>query len=398
VAIAGGGPGGISAALALLKAGYDVRIFERRSKADPRGGAVVLSTPVLMILRHYGVDVEDFLDGGTMWFSNSRGKLRVKLPVSTEIEHASGMSGFTHSGLRSAVCGRLAALLPSDVLQVGDTVTGYEETPEGVRVFIEGREPVVADMLVGADGINSNVSRQSFGDPGIFHLGIKAFLAHCGAPLNREIPRDHGLICHSDRFQVSYFPLIHDGQNGFEWWVVEKFCEGSTHPTDPKAHVRKIVADFESPVRDLVEVTDFDRCVYQWEIYNRKQIDTWSKGRVVCLGDAVHPVSPYAGYGLGMAIEDGYFIARSLEGCDLRDLASLQRGFQKYEGVRVQYVNKHVAFARTLGNVFHKVPWPLSRLRDMFFDNTGFLAKGLTRGYLEDVFKETMDLRELHRP
>lgn len=396
VAIAGAGPGGISAALALLKAGYDVKVFERKPNAEPIGGAVLLSIPVLMILRDYGVDFTRFTAGATMCFTNHKGKVRARLPASPAAEEVSGIERFSHGVLRSEVCKRMVSLLPDGVIQVNHAVIGYEERGDGVRVLFENQEPIEADILIGADGIRSKVAHQAFGDPNLFHLGIKVWLAHCGVPAGMDIPRDRAILSHSSRIQASHFPLIRDGKEGFEWWIVEKFAEGTPHPKNPKEYVRKLVKDFETPVRDLVEITDFDTCLFQWEIYNRSLLQKWSKGRVVCLGDAVHPVSPYAGYGLGMAVEDGYFIARSLRGQDLRNLRSVQTAFSEFESIRVNYVNTHVAFAQTLGRMFHKVPAPLSYVRDLVFDHTSFLQKSLARGYTEDVLKETMDLQELH--
>jgi 2-polyprenyl-6-methoxyphenol hydroxylase-like FAD-dependent oxidoreductase len=82
----------------------------------------------------------------------------------------------------------------------------------------------------------------------------------------------------------------------------------------------------------------------------------WSKGRIVCVGDAVHPVSPYAAYGMGMAIEDGYYLARALEGVDLRDLRVFSAGFEIYEKQRIDYVTHNMEFARFLGRMFHGLP------------------------------------------
>jgi hypothetical protein len=66
----------------------------------------------------------------------------------------------------------------------------------------------------------------------------------------------------------------------------------------------------------FLEATDFKTQVCRWEVFNRPSMKRWSARRVVCVGDAVHPVSPYAAYGMGMAIEDGYFLARALDGVE----------------------------------------------------------------------------------
>lgn len=121
----------------------------------------------------------------------------------------------------------------------------------------------------------------------------------------------------------------------------------------------------------------------------------WSKGRIACVGDAVHPVSPYAAYGVGMAIEDGYYLAKSLDGVDLRDLRAVSAGFEIYEKQRVDYVNHNMEFARFLGRMFHSLPWPLAKIRDLFFDYTPLLGNYLKKGYLQKAEEETMSLKEL---
>jgi 2-polyprenyl-6-methoxyphenol hydroxylase-like FAD-dependent oxidoreductase len=203
------------------------------------------------------------------------------------------------------------------------------------------------------------------------------------------------MISHDLQYQASFFPMLHDGKPGFEWWVVEPSWDGKPVPEDPKAHLTGILKDWAQPMPRFLEATDFNTQVYRWEIFNRPSMKKWSTGRVVCVGDAVHPVSPYAAYGMGMAIEDGYFLARALEGVDLRDLCAVNAGFELYEEERVDYVNHNMEFARFLGRMFHSIPRPLANLRDMIFDYTPLLSTFLKSGYLKKAEEETLRLKEL---
>ncbi|KAL5042071.1 hypothetical protein BDW71DRAFT_211529 [Aspergillus fruticulosus] len=128
----------------------------------------------------------------------------------------------------------------------------------------------------------------------------------------------------------------------------------------------------EFPMPRFLDVTNFDTQVYRWEIYSRPSMGKW---RVVCVGDAVHPVSPYAAYGMAMAIEDGYYLAKSLEGVHLRDLRAVDAAFQVYERQRVDHVNHNMEFA--------------------LFDYTPILGKYLREWYLEKAEKETIGLKAL---
>lgn len=275
-------------------------------------------------------------------------------------------------------------------------MTGYEDVEGAVQVIFtdSGIEPVTADILIAADGIRSAVSRQAFGDPQLFHTGIRLWLAWCDHIPG--IPPNTGVISHDWQYQASFFPMLHDGKPGFEWWVVEPGWEGMPLPEDPRAHVKKILQDWSDPMPQLVEATDFETQVYRWDIYNRPSMKKWSSGRIVGIGDAVHPVSPYAAYGMGMAIEDGYFLAKALEGVDLRDVKAVNAGFELFEEQRVDYVNHHMEFARFTSNMFHSLPWPLAKLRDLVFDYTPFLKGLLQKEYLKRAEDETMNLKEFH--
>lgn len=394
VAIAGGGPGAVSTALAFLQRGFDVRMFERQPECKAIGGAVLLSTPVLAILRSYGMSLDNVGSYTVTYFKNKAGDARVKLPFNHEVEKRMGIKGWHYGVLRSTAFKKMMDLLPEGIITVDRQVIGYAEQEDGtVDVNFKDGTSITADILVGADGIRSAVSHQAFGPSNLFHTGIRLWLAWCD--FIPDIPPNYGYVSHDWQHQASFFPMLHDGKPGFEWWVVEPSWEGKPVPEDPKAHLTDILKDWAQPMPRFLETTNFDTNVYRWEIYNRPSMKKWCKGRVACVGDAVHPVSPYAAYGMGMAIEDGYFLARALDGVDLRDIRAVSAAFSLYESQRVDYVNHNMEFARFLGYMFHKMPWPIAKLRDLLFDYTPVLGGYLRKGYLEKAEKETINLKEL---
>jgi len=196
VAIIGGGPGGISSALAFLKRGFDVRLYEKQAACKPIGGAVLLNTPVLLILRHYGFDMSLAVDGVTnVDFQNRHGMARTRQPFHSIVEARTGIKGWNYGVLRSSVMKNLLTLLPEGVIQVNYGLDHFIEDDKGVDLHFTNGEVHRTDILVGADGIRSEVSKQLFGDPQLFHTGLRLWLAYCDH--FEGIPPNWGYVSHS---------------------------------------------------------------------------------------------------------------------------------------------------------------------------------------------------------
>ncbi len=156
-------------------------------------------------------------------------------------------------------------------------------------------------------------------------------------------------------------------------------------PTDLKAHVQPNVAKFADPVPRFVAATDPEHGVFRWVVKHKDPLPAWSRGRVSLLGDAAHPTSPYAGYGAGMAIEDGFFLGQVLAGVDLKDRAATQAALLRYDKQRVEYTNRVTAFALKVGDMFHAWSWPRRRFRDFLLDRTGIPQKQMSAGFSKEA-------------
>ena len=394
VAIVGAGPGGVSAALGLIKQGYDVRIFERHPEPKPLGGAVLLSTPVLAILKSYGVHMNNFGSHTTVEFQNHKGEHRADIPFNPKVEKAFGIKGWYYGVLRSCAFAKMLELLPQGIVVPGAEFASYVEHHNGITINFTNGDSIDADILVGSDGVRSEVCRQAFGEQNLFHVGVRVWLAWCN-PISGIAPNT-GVISHSHKYQASFFPMLHDGKPGYEWWIVEPASEKTPRPKDARKHIDKIIQGWADPLPRLVDATNFDTQIFCWDVYNKPSMKSWSRGRVVCLGDAAHPVSPYAAYGMGMAIEDGYFLAKFLDGRDLSNINAVSESFRKLEEQRLDYTNHHVEMARKLGSLFHHMPYPVAKVRDFVLNNTNFLNKMLTKDYMDDSERMSLSLTELH--
>jgi 2-polyprenyl-6-methoxyphenol hydroxylase-like FAD-dependent oxidoreductase len=393
IAIIGAGPGGLSAGIALHQAGFDVKIFERHKQTKALGGAIILNAIGINILRSYRINADDMATTAIQRFRRFDGHQRVLQQFDPSLLYRANVSGWMAGLMRSELYEKLLAKIPDDMIVNDHDFISYEEGPEGVKILFEGGKTYVADLLIGADGVNSQVRQQLWGQSELQHLGIAVWLgwSEFEGPDRNEI-----VLNHSDIHQFGYAPLVFKGKNCFEWWFVEPCGENQPEPSDPLFYISERVKNFAYPVPEMLKSTNSQN-LFRWLIKYREPLSSWSKGRVTILGDAAHPTSPYAAYGAGMALEDGYFLGKYLQGVDLSDVPALKSGLLKYDNQRVKYTNGVVGFARTLGKAFHNAPKPLRMVRDFMLDHTKIPERQIIKNSVkeaETLLKTVLELEK----
>jgi 2-polyprenyl-6-methoxyphenol hydroxylase-like FAD-dependent oxidoreductase len=199
-----------------------------------------------------------------------------------------------------------------------------------------------------------------------------------------DIDTDLCLIQHNKNYQMGFCPLVFEGKQCYEWWLVEEY-KGQPKPDNISEYVLGKVGHFANPTKAILEQTDHNHQLFRWVVEYIPPMKQWSKGRVTIMGDAAHPTSPYAAYGAGMAIEDGYFFGKYLKDAGSTDFKGIQSALQTYEDLRRPYTNYTTKFARNLGRVYHNVPGPLRSIRDFVLDNVKAAGRNIEKGVTEDA-------------
>jgi 2-polyprenyl-6-methoxyphenol hydroxylase-like FAD-dependent oxidoreductase len=371
VAVLGAGPAGMAATLGALKAGHDVVVYERYREARPAGNILNLWPPPLKALRALGVDTDDLGSPTHSEFRNLQGKVRVDVKLDEEVKRAFG-GGFIGL-LRPELYERMLAAIPPGVIQFGQQVERIEQDDRAITLHFSDGSTAEHDVLVGADGIDSLVRRTLWGDAPKREHRLHIF----GGFTFAEVPgtlSNKCVLTHSPTTQGSWTSIRNKGRDGNQWWVLTSTDPDAPAPADLKMAATDLAADFPAPLPGLIAATDPEN-VQRWVLRDRPALTQWSKGRATLVGDAAHPTSPYAAYGAGMSIEDGYFLGVALRGVDLTDVTAVRRALQSYEDPRKPHTAKQVQMAWMLGKVFHHAPAPLRPIRDFLFDHTPFLQK-----------------------
>ncbi|WP_280350506.1 FAD-dependent oxidoreductase [Nocardia abscessus] len=372
VAVIGAGPAGMATALSVGQAGHDVTVFERYAHARVAGNILNLWPAPNKALGRMGVDTEGLGAGCRTEFRSHRGRRRatITLPEHIVRDYNGGYIGL----LRRELYERMFATVPEGTIEFNRGVASFEQDRTGVRLHMSDGSIEHADVLIGADGIDSLVRRTLWGDSAKREHNLHVL---AGFVLDEQIgnlPFDENILHHSRAVQGTWSGMLYQGRYGYQWWVLEAHDAATEFTGDIGARARELAAEFGAPLTSLIEATDPEN-MQRWPIRDRKPIGRWSTGRVTLAGDAAHPTSPYAAYGAGMATEDGYFIGRALAGVDLSDHDAVTTALDRYETPRKPHTARQSNQAYFIGQLFHHTPRPLRALRDLVLDHTPLLQK-----------------------
>lgn len=393
VGIIGSGPAGMAAAMSVLQAGHQPTVFERYPATEPRGNILNLWPPPIEALELLGVDVEDIGAPCQTIFRNNKGRTRATIHISDELQQKYG--GDFIGLLRPDLYKRMYDSVPEGIIEPNLAVQSFTQNDDGVQVVLSDGTTRDFDVLVGADGIHSVVRKTLWGDQPIREHNLHIFGGYTMKPFP-DVQRGQVVISWSKDKQGSYTSIRSHGDSGFEWWTIEAHPKNTEFTGDFHATATRIASEFPSPLPELVAATD-PKDMHRWVLRDRKALEKWSSGRAVIIGDAAHATSPYAGYGAGMAIEDGYFFGRALAGVDLSNLAEVRSALEGFEGPRITHTASLAQRAYMLSQVMHHAPKPLRPLRDLVMDHTGLLQKVAADGTPGEIMAQVDIIRDTEK-
>ena len=344
--IAGGGIGGVAAALAAHRAGIEVRVFERAPVFSEVGAGMSLWPNATRILKSWGV-LEPLLSLGepvTQFNLHSPdGRTISEIP----------MAGFSTPALcvhRADLHRVLRGPLPAGCLESNQRLLGFTQDSEGVSARFVGGILASADGLVGADGIRSVVRSQMHGADEPVYRGYCIWRGI--APDTGAIPRGHLSETWGPGRRFGIMPI---GQGRICWYATHnRPPSNSDAPELRKTEVLALFRGWHDPISTLVEGTHTNDII-RTDARDRRPLRNWGSGRVTLLGDAAHPMTPNVGQGACMAIEDAAVLAACI--VESHDVAS---AFRSYEARRRPRTASITRKARRIGMIGQwENPWIL---------------------------------------
>jgi 2-polyprenyl-6-methoxyphenol hydroxylase-like FAD-dependent oxidoreductase len=360
IAVIGAGIGGLTAAVALRQAGFEVDVYEQAAELTEVGGGINMGPNAARIL--YRLGLGDALDREAVrpvsvhqrrW---QDGRTLQRAPLNPLCEQLYGAPHLTVH--RADLLAIIASGFPPERIHLGHRLVGFADKGDHVEAWFANGSRAAADVLVGADGIHSMVRAALFGDEAPRFAGCVAYrglvpverIADLGLELGSQSWVGPG--AHLVHYFVSRGRLLNFvGWTEHDTWSREDWTDRAT--------IARALAAFEGwhpQVRRIIAAAD---TCFVWALFDRDPLPRWSAGRTTLLGDACHPMYPFMAQGAAQAIEDGAALAACLAGGG-DPVETLRR----YERLRLPRVSRLQEMSRANKTRFHLPDGPEQEQRD----------------------------------
>jgi 2-polyprenyl-6-methoxyphenol hydroxylase-like FAD-dependent oxidoreductase len=352
ILIAGAGIGGLTAAIALRRAGFDAHVYERAAEIREAGAGITLQANAILALRTLGLHGAVTAAGRVATkasLQTASGKILSRIDLQGVEREMGAPAVAIH---RATLQELLVSALGREFLHLDSHVVGYDARQDGVTVRLADGRQVEGALLIGADGLRSAVRAQLLGDGEPLYAG---YVAWRGVAEPDQAPEEVSESWGRGR-RFGIVPI----ENGRVYWfaTLNAPAGGRDEPGTVGRKLVDLFAGWHSPIAEMLAATP-ERAILRNDMLHRLPVERWGDGRVTLLGDAAHPMTPNLGQGACQAIEDAVALADCLRGASDPDPA-----LRRYEALRLPRANRFVRASLRLGRVAQSENVIVCRLRN----------------------------------
>jgi salicylate hydroxylase len=349
--IAGGGIGGLAAALVLARDGHRVTVFEQSEAFGEIGAGIQLGPNIFRMFDYLGLTAA--IDRVASYPTHlgmrdvRTGEQVVRVPLADAAKAAYGYPyGVIYRADLHEVFLNACQALANVTLLTSSRIEVFTQSADSVKVsLVDGRE-VEGDALIGADGMWSRVREAIIGDgkPRVSgHIAYRAVLKREDVPT--QLWRNEVELWGGEKTHLVTYPLRRgELYNLVAVFHSNKYEEGWNTFGDID-ELRERFAHAAAPVKALLEKINVWK---MWVLCDREPVKGWSQGRATLLGDAAHPMLQYLAQGAGQAIEDACVLREAV-----RAHTEVSSAFQAYENARYLRTARVQLTARFYGDIYH---------------------------------------------
>jgi salicylate hydroxylase len=337
VIVVGGGIGGLFAANALIAQGMKVSVYEQAPALGEVGAGVFITPNSVRQMERVGLgpSVETWgarVGPGSHYFRHDGSPIA---PV--QVTDSSGWNA-TFGMHRADFVSFLSQALPAGVVHTGHRCIGFSQDRDQAHVTFSNGTVATADIIVGADGIHSELRPFVFPPSQPVFSGTVAYRGLVPREKVPDWPTDAWMMWLGLGKHFLAFPVRAGALINFVGFVPadQEMKESWTAKGDPDA-LRAEFAGWDPRIGVLLGTVD---STFRSALYDRDPLPTWTKGRLTLLGDAAHPMLPHLGQGANQSIEDGMALATILARADRDTAPSALLAYERLRRERVASVQR----------------------------------------------------------
>lgn len=353
IIIAGGGIGGLATALGLAHRGFEVVVLEKAAALGEIGAGIQLGPNAFHSFDQLGIGdaaraMAVYIDGLRLMDAINGDEI-TRIPLDEPFRKRFGNPyAVVHRGDLHGVFLRACRENDRIQLRVSSEVTGYDQDGDSVTARIASGETVKGSVLIGADGLWSNVRRQVVGDGA---PRVSGHTTYRSVIPTERMPEDlrwnaatlwAGPKCHVVHYPLSGWKLFN---------LVVTYHNDAPEPVAGKPVSEEEVLQGFRHIHERVQ--DIIRHGVDWKLWvlcDRDPVENWVDGRVALLGDAAHPMMQYFAQGACMAMEDAVCLSQMMD--DHR--GDVGRALEAYRARRVLRTARVQLQSRAIGeHIYH---------------------------------------------
>ena len=351
IVIAGAGIGGLCAALALAKRGFEVAVYEQSLQLGEVGAGLQLSPNAVHVLQALGiadqVKARAFSPESAVMRHYQTGKTYFTVPLGAAAtqKYAADYLHIHRADLHTALYNACKDINVS--IHLGQSIQSYLQTPQNLTIQFDNDASLETDVLIGADGIKSKVQACMLGQTPAAFTGQVAWR---GVVEASKLPKglvkpNANLWVGPDKHFVSYYLRGGDLVNFVAVQERNDWQKESWNEPGDISELRDTFAGWHPEVTELLAATE---SCFLWALFDRQPLSQWTDRNVALLGDACHPMLPFLAQGAAMAIEDSYALAYCLESDN-----NTQTALQTYQNIRLPRTRNIQHNARKNAALYH---------------------------------------------
>jgi 5-methylphenazine-1-carboxylate 1-monooxygenase len=366
IIIAGGGIGGLVAALSFHKAGFEVKVFESVKEIKPLGVGINLLPHSIRVLTNLGLEpkiAKNAVETQDLVYANRHGQLFWEEPRGRFAGYKWAQFSVHRGDLQMLLFEETKRIIGDSNLKVNHHLYEFQSTETGVMVTFIDRETgavqchETGDILIGADGINSVVRQKLYPTEGgvkysgnVLYRGttlMKPFLTGASMAMIGSLKQKMVVYPIENKLNTEGYQLINWVGNLKEGDDYQLTVRDWNRQAD-KERLLKIYKDWRFDwldVHKMIENTEGG--IYEFPMSDRDPLPTWTFGRVTLLGDAAHPMYPIGSNGASQAILDADALTQAL-----LEEADIDAALKRYDSERVPATAKVVLQNRQKGPDF----------------------------------------------